>query len=156
MSQIRLRCRRIRFGLYEGDGTAPFFGEDWDGTYHPDYAAKQRKYYEDLAACSAEDEECFNRCILDNYGSSYGYAKSLNPLTLVSVGLTAVSEVAGDRLRAQANRNLYTRGGYSDGARQLRTYNQFTRINNAVLVLGVGAAAYQFTAYTKCKLECSK
>lgn len=26
-----------RFGLYEGDGTAPYFGEDWDGTYSPDY-----------------------------------------------------------------------------------------------------------------------
>lgn len=30
-----------RFGLYEGDGTAPYFGEDWDRTYPPGYAGWQ-------------------------------------------------------------------------------------------------------------------
>ncbi len=26
-----------RLGLYEGDGTDPYFGDDWDRTYHPDF-----------------------------------------------------------------------------------------------------------------------
>lgn len=37
--------RTDRYGLYEGDGAAPYFGEDWDGTYHPDYVSEQREYW---------------------------------------------------------------------------------------------------------------
>lgn len=152
--------RTDKYGLYEGGGISEVLpGYDYqsylDQLSDPDFVARQRKYYQDLAECRAEDRACIDRCILDNYGDLYGYAESLNPFTIGSLALSEAAEVAGDSLRSQARRNLYS-PNYYDGVRQMRLYNALTRVNNAVLVTGVGAIAFQATAYTKCAMECSE
>lgn len=149
-----------RFGLYEGSGISEVMpGYDYhsylDQLSDPGYVAARREYFQELAECRAEDRACIDRCILQNYGDLYGDAESLNPFTIASLVLSETAEIAGDSLRSQARRNLYS-ASYYDGVRQMRLYNALTRVNNAVLVTGVGAIAFQATAYTKCAMDCSK
>ena len=66
------------------------------------------------------------QCLNESYGDSYAIAWDISPLSISSLLLDGVTEYVGDRLRQQANRNLYGDSVFSSrqyevGRRQIRT-----------------------------------
>jgi hypothetical protein len=118
-----------------------------------------------LKKCESENDEqkkedCIRKCVQNYYGSSYAAADSLNPLYIFgSVSQYVTSRLEG-RLRREGTRESYNgrslqNRSYETGRRQLRTLGQFRRFNLGMLVIGIGAATFQGTAYLYCNNECS-
>ena len=103
--------------------------------------------------------QCVDACIATTYGEAYEVASDLSPLSVLSVGgnlgVSVASEWVEDSLSRTATRNLYgNRQHFNVGQRQLRTLSQLRAINNASMVLGVGAAGFQVGAQAYCRIQC--
>ena len=109
-----------------------------------------------------ERQKCIQECIQNNYGASYSVAQSLNPLSLAGGASAMTTDALEEGLQNRATRELYGKGGelsgnrsFSTGRRMQGLLKGFQRFNVAMLVTGIGAAAYQGTAAVVCNMRCS-
>jgi RHS repeat-associated protein len=106
------------------------------------------------SSCPPNKEECIKNCLDKNYGDLYTIAKSLSPLGAVSMVLNVASSESARALKRSATIKKHTI--YKVGARQMKTYSQFSRFNTAMAVVGAFASGFQAGAYGYCYYQCAK
>jgi len=105
-----------------------------------------------LSPDDCDREKCMRDCLKNNYGSAYEWARTLNPLSAVSLANDLNSKYSSLKLRQAGARNINL--NYKVGARQLRTLGQFGRFNAAMGVVGAGAFGFWAGANGYCYLQC--
>ncbi len=100
------------------------------------------------------DEDCFEKCLQENYGQMFDNAMDLSFFSLATLAAGAFSEYVVERGSAEANRNMNS-GNYNTGRRQARKVAQLTRFNEASSVVAAGASGFVVGASLYCAASCA-